>query len=120
MLTNFGIGNMPYFSILSNFGVMGMLSKITRLRKNRSFEYNPRYYDGKGKGNPFKMEPKFDQFRSTLNTSRGLKRKINSAIEDSKRKGDRNLKIRMIIIVAVLLLIFLYIIDFDLTIFFTT
>tara|TARA_R110002051_G_scaffold8755_1_gene35952 strand:- start:51914 stop:52246 length:333 start_codon:yes stop_codon:yes gene_type:complete len=110
---------MPCFSILSNFGIMGMLSKITRLRKNRTFEYNPRFYDDKGKGNPYKMEPKFDQFRSTLNTSRGLKRKINSAIEDSKRKGDRNLKLRMIVIVAVLLLIFLYIIDFDLSIFFS-
>ena len=120
MLTIFGNGNMRHFSILSNFGVMGMLSKITRLRKNRSFEYSPRYYDGKGKGNPYKMEPKFDQFRSTLNTSRGLKRKINSAIEDSKRKGDRNLKIRMAIIIGVLVFIFLYIIDFDLTIFFTS
>ena len=111
---------MPYFSILSNFGNMGMLSKITRLRKNRQFEYNPRYYDGKGKGNPYKIEPKFDQFRSTLNTSRGLKRKINNALDDAKRKGDRNLKIRMIIILTVLVLIFLYIIDFDLSIFFTS
>ena len=78
---------------------MGMLSKITKLRKNRRFEYNPRFYDDKGKGNPYKIEPKFDQFRSTLNTSRGLKRKINSAIEDAKRKGDRNLKMRMVIII---------------------
>tara|TARA_R110002167_G_scaffold180584_1_gene380824 strand:+ start:1258 stop:1593 length:336 start_codon:yes stop_codon:yes gene_type:complete len=111
---------MPCFSILSNFGTMGMLSKITRLRKNRQFDYNPRYYDGKGKGNPFKMEPKFDQFRSTLDSSRGLKRKINRALEDAKRKGDRNLKIRMLVILAVLVLIFLYIIDFDLSIFFSS
>ncbi|MEO9549753.1 MAG: riboflavin synthase subunit beta [Maribacter dokdonensis] len=111
---------MPCFSILSNFEVMGMLSKITKLRKNRRFEYNPRFYDDKGKGNPYKIEPKFDQFRSTLNTSRGLKRKINSAIEDAKRKGDRNLKMRMVIIIAVLVLIFLYIIDFDLSIFFSS
>tara|TARA_R110000765_G_scaffold20291_5_gene52736 strand:- start:1210 stop:1545 length:336 start_codon:yes stop_codon:yes gene_type:complete len=111
---------MPCFSILSNFGDMGMLSKITRLRKNRKFDYNPRYYDGKGKGNPFKMEPKFDQFRSTLDTSRGLKRKINRALEDAKRKGDRNLRIRMLVILAILLLIFLYIIDFDLSIFYSS
>ena len=39
---------------------MGMLSKITKLRKNRRFEYNPRFYDDKGKGNPYKIEPKFD------------------------------------------------------------
>jgi hypothetical protein len=111
---------MPYFSILSNFGTMGMLSKITRLRKNRQFDYNPRYYDGKGKDNPFKMEPKFDQFRNTLDTSRGLKRKINRALDDTKRKGDRNLKIRMLVILAILVFIFLYIIDFDLSIFFSS
>ncbi|MDO1514239.1 riboflavin synthase subunit beta [Maribacter confluentis] len=98
---------------------MGMLSKITRLRKNRQFEYNPRYYDNKDKANPYKIEPKFDQFRSTLQTSRGLKNKINSALEDTKRKGDRNIKIRMAVILAVLILIFLYIIDFELSIFFS-
>ncbi|SNR67929.1 hypothetical protein SAMN04488009_3148 [Maribacter sedimenticola] len=98
---------------------MGMLSKITRLRKNRQFEYNPRYYDNKDKANPYKIEPKFDQFRSTLHTSRGLKNKINSALEDTKRKGDRNIKIRMAVILAVLILIFLYIIDFELSIFFS-
>lgn len=97
---------------------MGMLSKITRLRKNRQFEYNPRYYDGKGKSSPYKIEPKFDQFRTTLGGSRGLKTKINRAIEDSKREGDRNLKIRMVLILAVLILIVLYILDFDLSIFF--
>lgn len=98
---------------------MGMLSKITRLRKNRQFEYNPRYYDNKDKANPYKIEPKFDQFRSTLQTSRGLKNKINKAIDDTKRKGDRNIKIRMAVILGVLIFIFLYIIDFDLSIFFS-
>lgn len=98
---------------------MGLLSKITRLRKNRQFEYNPRYFDDKGKGNPYKIEPKFDQFRSTLGNQRGLKNKINKALEDAKRKGDRNVKIRFLIILGVLIFIFLYIIDFDLSIFFS-
>lgn len=99
---------------------MGMLSKITRLRKNRKFEYNPRFYDNKDKPNPYKIEPKFDQFRSTLHQSRGLKSKINNALADAKRKGDRNIKIRMAVILAILILAFLYIIDFDLSIFFTS
>lgn len=111
---------MPYFSNLSNFDIMGMLSKITRLRKNRKFEYNPRFYDNKDKPNPYKIEPKFDQFRSTLHPSRGLKSKINNALADAKRKGDRNIKIRMAVILAILILAFLYIIDFDLSIFFTS
>ncbi len=98
---------------------MGMLSKITRLRKNRQYDYNPRYYDDKGKGNPYKLEPKFDQYRSTLDNQRGLKNKINNVVEDTHREGDRNLKIRMAVIILVLVLIFLIIIDFDLSIFFS-
>lgn len=97
---------------------MGMLSKFTRLRRNKKFEYSPRYFDDKGQGNPFKIEPKFDKYRSTLETPRGLKGKFNSAMADMRRKGDRNLKIRMTVIIAILVLIVLYILDFDLTIFF--
>jgi hypothetical protein len=107
------------FWFLSNFVAMGMLSKITRLRRNRQYDYNPRYYDDKGKGNPYKLEPKFDKYRSTLSNQRGLKNKISNALEDTRRDGDRSLKIRMVVILAVLVFIFLFIIDFDLTIFFS-
>lgn len=98
---------------------MGFLSKITRLRKNRQFDYQPRYFDDNGKGNPYKIETKFDQFRSTTSNQRGLKNKISNALSDTKRQGDRNIKIRMAVILAVLILVFLYIIDFDLSIFFS-
>lgn len=97
---------------------MGMLSKITRLRRNKKFEYAPRYFDDKGKGSPFKIEPKFDKYRSTVDTPRGLKGKFGSAMADARRKGDRNLKIRMVIILSILVFIVLYILDFDLSIFF--
>ncbi|WP_209399577.1 riboflavin synthase subunit beta [Pseudozobellia sp. WGM2] len=97
---------------------MGMLSKFTRLKRNKKFEYSPRYYDDKGKGNPFKIEPKFDQFRSTLNSPRGIKGKFGNAMADMRREGDRNLKIRMLVIVGILVLIVLFILDFDLSIFF--
>jgi len=96
-----------------------MLSKITRLRRNRKYDYSPRYYDDKGKGNPYKLEPKFDKYRSTLGNQRGLKNKFNNVLADTRRQGDRNLKIRMVAIIAVLVLIFLFIIDFDLSIFFS-
>jgi hypothetical protein len=96
---------------------MGMLSKITRRGKNKKFEYKPRFYDDKGKGSPYKMGSKFDKFRSTIDTPRGIKGKLNSAMDDIKTEGDRNIKTRMSIILAILILIFLYIIDFDLSIF---
>ncbi|WP_373517204.1 riboflavin synthase subunit beta [Pricia sp.] len=95
-----------------------MLSKFTRLKSSKKFDYQPRYFDDKGKGNPFKMEPKFDKFRSTVDSPRGLKGKFGNAMSDVRQQGDRNLKKRMVIIIAVLLLIVLYIFDFDLSIFF--
>ncbi len=98
---------------------MGMLSKFTRLKNSKKFEYQPRYFDDEGKGNPFKMEPKFDKYRSTVDSPRGLKGKFGNAMSDMRQQGDRNLKKRMVIIIAVLVLIVLYIFDFDLSIFFS-
>ncbi|HMB63833.1 MAG TPA: hypothetical protein VKN36_12215 [Eudoraea sp.] len=94
------------------------MGKFTRLRKNKKFSYSPRYYDDKGKGNPFKIEHKLDKYRTTLNSPGGLKGRFASAMADSKRAGDRNLRIRMLVIIFILVFIFLYIIDFDLSIFF--
>ena len=96
---------------------MGMLTKFTRLKRSKKFEYEPRYFDDQGKGNPFKMEPKFDKFRSTVGAPRGLKGKFGNAMSDMRQEGDRNLKIRMVFIISILVLIVLYIFDFDLSIF---
>ncbi|MCX2720416.1 riboflavin synthase subunit beta [Lentiprolixibacter aurantiacus] len=93
------------------------MGRFSRLRKNKKFDYNPRYYD-KGEGNPFKIERKLDKFRTTYNTSGGIKGKFRRAMEDRRRRGDPNLRLRMLIIIAILVLIFLFIIDFDLSIFF--
>lgn len=86
-----------------------------KLKKNRTFNYSPRYY--KGDGNPYKIEHKLDKFRSTAHTKRGLKNKFSSAMDDLKVEGDKNLKLRFLIIVAILILLFLFVIDFDLSIF---
>lgn len=96
---------------------MSIMKKITRLRKNKEFDYTPRYYDDKGKGNPYKIEYKFDQFRTTVDRPRGLKGKFKNAMADIRREGDRNMKVRMAIIITILVFIFLFIIDFDLSIF---
>ena len=92
---------------------MGLLST----RKNKKFEYTPRYY--KGEGNPYEMKHKFDDFRSTVGANKGLKSKINNAIDDYKHNPDQTANKRVLIIMAVLLLIFLIIIEFDLSIFFS-
>jgi hypothetical protein len=96
---------------------MGILSKITKFRKNANFDYTPRYYDNKGEGSPYKFEQKFDQFRTTVGSQRGIKNKIGNAMSDIRRQGDENMRMRFFIILFILILGFLFFIDFDLSIF---
>ena len=37
---------------------------ILKTRKNKKFDYTPRYFDDKGEGNPFQIEHKFDKFQN--------------------------------------------------------
>ena len=92
------------------------MRNFLKLRKNSEFDYKPRYY--KGEGSPYKIEHKLDKFRTTAHHQRGLKNKFSNAFNDLRNEGDRHMKMRFIIILAVLILVFLYIIDFDLSIFF--
>ncbi len=93
------------------------MGRFTKLRKNKKYNYTPRYFDDKGEGSPFKIQHKLDRFRSTVETPKGIKSKLNQAMSDFRRGGDQHYKLRMLIILAVLIFIFLYIIDFDLSIF---
>ena len=101
-------------------------------RKNKKFDYKPRYY--KGEGNPYAIKHKFDEFRSSTTSNTSLKGKITDAISNSN--GEQNIvsindenyllddshsnsnKI-VLYTIAILVLIFLFIIDFDLSIFST-
>jgi hypothetical protein len=83
-------------------------------RTNKKFEYQPRYY--KGEGSPFKIEHKLDQFRTTVGANKGLKGKFSDAFDDLKSTQINGNK-TLVIIIAFLVFIFLYIIDFDLSIF---
>lgn len=84
-------------------------------RTNKKFEYKPRYY--KGEGNPYKIEHKFDQFRTTTGKNKGLKAKFITAIEELRNSDDRGVNKTLLTIIAILVFLFLYIIDFDLSIF---
>jgi hypothetical protein len=90
---------------------------MLKKRKNKKFSYEPRHYDNNGKGNPFQIEHKFDQFRTTVGDGNGLKSKFSAAWEDFKLNSDKKANRRVLIIISVLILVFLYIIDFDLSIF---
>ena len=84
-------------------------------RKNKKFNYEPRYYNGKG--SPYQMTHKFDEFRTTVGASKGLKGRFKHAWADLRRNPDRKANRRILIIIAVLVFVFLYLIEFDLSIF---
>lgn len=83
-------------------------------RTNKKFEYKPRYY--KGEGNPYQIEHKFDQYRTTVGKNKSLKAKFINAYDEVKTIKSLNKTI--VLIAAILFLIFAYIIDFDFSIFF--
>jgi hypothetical protein len=90
---------------------------ILKTRKNKKFDYQPRYFDDKGEGNPFQIEHKFDKFRSTVGPSGGLKGKFVNAMSDFKDVSSRGTNKTILIIISILVFFSLYIIDFDLSIF---
>jgi hypothetical protein len=94
---------------------MGLLKS----RKNKKFSYTPRYFDDKGEGNPFEIKHKFDHYRKTIGSNSGLKTKVSNALDDYKNNPNREANRRILIIIGILVLVFLIIIDFDLSIFFS-
>lgn len=92
---------------------MGILST----RKNKKYAYIPRYYKSDKETSPFQIEPKFDKFRTTLGDDKSLKAKLIAAYDDLKDASDRKTNRTLWVIISILVLIFLYIIDFDLSIF---
>lgn len=92
---------------------------ILKLRKNKKFSYTPRYYKTDEEGSPFEIKHKFDKYRRTVGNNSGLKTKFNNAIDDFKNNPDRAANRRILVIIGALLLVFLLIIDFDLSIFFS-
>lgn len=90
---------------------------ILKTRKNKKFSYTPRYY--KGEGNPFEIKNRFDEHRVTSGNQSGIKTKFNNALDDYKNVPDQlGANRRVLLILGALILIFLFIIDFDLSIFF--
>ena len=87
------------------------------LNKNRRFNYTPRFFRGK--------EDISINFESKISKSRDQYNSIDMGMHwsdqrDKKRNtGNRGVNLTLILFVDFLILVFLYIIDFDLTIFYT-
>ena len=87
------------------------------LNKNRRFNYTPRFFRGK--------EDVSINFESKISKSRDQYNSIDMGMNwsDQRHKkrntGNRGVNLTLILTVIFLILVFLYIIDFDLTIFYT-
>ncbi|PCJ01535.1 MAG: riboflavin synthase subunit beta [Flavobacteriales bacterium] len=89
---------------------MGFIKK-----EKRNFDYKPLYY--KGEGSPYELKHRFDEFRTSVGEKKNLKGKFNVAINEFKASENGGFNKTIIIIIAVLVLGFLFLIDFDISIF---
>jgi len=89
---------------------------LNKLRKNTRYNYTPRYYKGKDEGNLYEFDSKFNKYKNLTN-SIDFGSQWAEARTSSRTRGNREINKRVIYIIAVLILIFLWIIDFDLSIF---
>ncbi|MGB7786475.1 MAG: hypothetical protein WBL27_10270 [Salinimicrobium sp.] len=87
-----------------------------KTRKNQRYNYTPRYYKGKDVGNIYEFGSKFHKYKETTNAI-DFGSQWAEARKMSRTRGNREINMRVLIIIAVLLFIFLWIIDFDLSIF---
>ncbi len=83
---------------------------------NKTFDYKPRFFKHDGEGSPFEMKHKFEEYRQHSDRLPSIRNRFQNAFQDLKNFDGRVNK-TLLIIIAILVLVFLYIIDFDLSIF---
>ncbi len=90
--------------------------KSFKLPKNTRYNYTPRYYSGKKISNIYEIDSSFNKYKSTHN-SIDFGSHWADARKNSRHRGNRSINKRVIIIALILAFIFLWLIDFDLSIF---
>ena len=90
---------------------------VFKLRKNRRYNYTPRYYNGKEEGNIYDFDSKFAKYRDTFN-SNDFGNQWQEARLQMRNRKNRSVSLRLLLIILALVLLCLFILDFDLTIFF--
>ncbi len=92
-----------------------MKISIFKLKKNRRYNYTPRYFSGKDDSNPYDFDSKFSKYRESYNKN-DFGQRWQEARLKMRNRNNRGISARLIIITLVLVLIFLFVIDFDLSI----
>lgn len=92
-----------------------MKIKLFQLQKNKRFNYTPRYYEGKEQGNTFEMGSRIRRDRETVTNH--FTEEWRTIRNESRNKKNAGVNKTFWIILAILILITLYFLDFDLSIF---
>lgn len=92
------------------------LNLLKRTKQNKRYNYTPRYYQGKEKGNPYDFGTKIEKSRETYNTV-DFGNHWRDARNSSRTRANRGLNKTIIYIILILVFLFLWFIDFDLSIF---
>ncbi len=88
-----------------------------KLPTYKKFNYTPRYYQGKENNqNLYDFDSAIRRDRET-HSYNDFRAQWSEARHDSRHRGNREINKRLLIIIGVLILIFLFIIDFDITLF---
>lgn len=87
-------------------------------KKNRRFNYTPRYYSGKSEVNIYDFDSKFYRYRETFNAN-DYREKWDIERLKMRTRKNRNISIRLLLIILLLTFISFYILDFDISIFYT-
>lgn len=94
-----------------------MARKLFKLERNKRFYYKPRFYKGAEDGNIYDIQSKFD-IKNRKDSYNDYKAQWTKARLESRTRGNAAINYRVILIVAILILLALYVLDFDLSIFF--
>lgn len=85
-------------------------------KQNRRYNYTPRYFKGKKDQNPYDFDATFSKYRDMPN-SNDFGAHWREARAYSRTRGNRGFSKLFYIILAILVMLVLYVLDFDLSIF---
>ena len=91
-------------------------ANLFKLSRNKRYNYTPRYYQGKTIENLYDFDSKFNKYRETYNEN-DLGKQWQDARLENRNRSNRTLNPTLLIVIAILTFMFLFIIDFDLSIF---
>lgn len=91
-------------------------SNLFKLKKNKRYNYTPRYYKGKEKDNIYDFDSKFSKYRETYNKNDFGQQWKEVRVQMRNRKNN-SFSLRLVLIILSLILVSFYILGFDLSIF---